>query len=577
MAIAVTHLTSGEDGDGGNTSTASITPTANALVLLAVSSGDTAAATAPSGVTGCNLTWVKIADVNEDEVGTGDINMSLWRAQGASPTTGTLSITWADAPQNSIWTVVEYTGVPVGNNGADAIEQFVTEGLFASETANSAAFSVAPSNTSAIFAAFGKNSTSAVPTAGSGYTAIGTANDDGTPSNKIFCQHALPSTPAGLAIDASSPAAVFVNNSTNGVVTTGSFTPPAGSRLWAFASISRGGTGATVTFTSSPALTWTTVEEQSTGNGVVAIGYANVSVSQAYTVTATATGSTNDQGRSIKVQVITGGESPGGVPRGVTGGETETGTVCDIVLNTTRDDSMLFAVMNDWNGNGDWAPGANQTEIYHHTASGLYDGVLWRRDGVVNIGSYTLSETSTGGQSGNVAGVEIRRAFEPADNTVTCHWDNSSATTMVAVEILEFTATTHQAAATLSGTGALTASARWTANAAAALSGAGTLAAAGVRSTFGAAALAGAGSLAAAGVREHQAAAALSGTGALTASAVSVINAAASLSGLGSLIADAPGFWSKFLPPAIAGWDPDAVAAPSGWDVEEIDPPSGWS
>jgi len=97
--------------------------------------------------------------------------------------------------------------------------------------------------------------------------------------------------------------------------------------------------------------------------------------------------------------------------------------------------------------------------------------------------------------------------------------------------------TTHYGAATLSGTGALAASAKLTLAAKATASGTGALSAAAGLVLTGTATLAGSGSLAAAGSRIIPGAATLAGTGSLAALASIIISASAILSGIGSLAA----------------------------------------
>lgn len=96
-------------------------------------------------------------------------------------------------------------------------------------------------------------------------------------------------------------------------------------------------------------------------------------------------------------------------------------------------------------------------------------------------------------------------------------------------------AITHNAAATLSGAGALSATATQTHVAAAVLSGAGALSAAATRTTFGTATLAGSGDLAASGARTTFGVATLTGAGDLAAAASQTHVAACTATGTGAL------------------------------------------
>lgn len=123
MAITAALLTSGTDTTASHTSitTASVTPTANRLVLLAVFSRATMG-TAPT-VSGCGLTWVLVA-------GSHTIDATwptfLFRAMGAAPTAGAITVTFGGgaSSNNTIWGVSEFAGVDTtGANGSGAIVQ----------------------------------------------------------------------------------------------------------------------------------------------------------------------------------------------------------------------------------------------------------------------------------------------------------------------------------------------------------------------------------------------------------------------------------------------------------------------
>lgn len=101
--------------------TSSITPSANALILVCASSVG-GLGTDLTGITGCGLTWVKINMAQGG--GLGQTNACIYRALGPSPTTGALTLTY-NAPQNgTVVSVYQFTGVPTsGTNGSGAIAQ----------------------------------------------------------------------------------------------------------------------------------------------------------------------------------------------------------------------------------------------------------------------------------------------------------------------------------------------------------------------------------------------------------------------------------------------------------------------
>lgn len=121
MAITGTQLAdnvSGADADASSYATGSFTPSANKLVLAAVYAVDLVAAAAPTGLSGNGLTWEKVDDVTV----AGIINISLWRAMGASPSTGALTATFDSAQIGCLISVSEHGGVNTGgSNGSAAV------------------------------------------------------------------------------------------------------------------------------------------------------------------------------------------------------------------------------------------------------------------------------------------------------------------------------------------------------------------------------------------------------------------------------------------------------------------------
>jgi len=123
MTIGASNLTSSYDNvDRSTYTTASVAPTANALLLLTVLSRKASTtASAPSSVTGNDLTWVKIVEV---ATANGFSNLSVWRAMGAAPSAGTISIPLGSSHAGCAWSLNEFTGVDTtGTDGAGAIVQ----------------------------------------------------------------------------------------------------------------------------------------------------------------------------------------------------------------------------------------------------------------------------------------------------------------------------------------------------------------------------------------------------------------------------------------------------------------------
>lgn len=165
MTLAVTALTGGADStDATVYTTASITPSANKLILAAITTRHSTACEVPT-VAGNGLTWVKVAD-QPDAAGR---MTSVWRAMGASPTTGTVTFTHATNHQGAVWSVCEISGVDLtGTNGSGAIGQILEQATTADP--HNAPVAVSLIN-SGVYAVFGRNANE-IATADADYTLI---------------------------------------------------------------------------------------------------------------------------------------------------------------------------------------------------------------------------------------------------------------------------------------------------------------------------------------------------------------------------------------------------------------------
>lgn len=122
MAVAAAHLVTNSSGANATSyTTASVAPTANALVLIWVAHNDT-----KPTVSGNGLTWVEVLDENL-AAETPDRRMTLFRAMGASPSAEAITIDMGAATQSRCaWSVIEFTGVDTtGTNGSGAVVQAV--------------------------------------------------------------------------------------------------------------------------------------------------------------------------------------------------------------------------------------------------------------------------------------------------------------------------------------------------------------------------------------------------------------------------------------------------------------------
>jgi hypothetical protein len=126
MAIAVTNLTSGQTTAGvTSTTTASISPATNALVIVSVYGGLNSGVAAT--VTGAGGTWVQIAYADDNGGSGGNHCVQLFRDLSASPGSGILTISFGSTSENNLgWSVDQFTGTDTtGTHGSGAVVQFV--------------------------------------------------------------------------------------------------------------------------------------------------------------------------------------------------------------------------------------------------------------------------------------------------------------------------------------------------------------------------------------------------------------------------------------------------------------------
>jgi hypothetical protein len=128
--LAITHsaLTSGTNATNLDSyATASITPTSNRLVLAAIAVTDTTTPLQPT-LTGCGLTWVEVATVAFNTIASPTYRVSVYRAMGASPSSGAVTIDLAgNVHTTCAWSIVEFDGVDTtGTNGSGAVVQSAT-------------------------------------------------------------------------------------------------------------------------------------------------------------------------------------------------------------------------------------------------------------------------------------------------------------------------------------------------------------------------------------------------------------------------------------------------------------------
>lgn len=154
MAVSCASLTSGSSStDGGPFSTASVTPSAGKLYLVAVTVVATSPAPRATAVTGLGLTWELVVDAP----GNGSRTVSIFAAIG-TPTSGSLAFTIAagSTPTACVWVVAEASGANLSGGVAGAIAQIAAERNTAT-TQSSALFPNPITAGSATFGAVGAN------------------------------------------------------------------------------------------------------------------------------------------------------------------------------------------------------------------------------------------------------------------------------------------------------------------------------------------------------------------------------------------------------------------------------------
>ncbi len=177
MAIIQNPLTA-DSTSVNNTvfTTASVTNTANRLLLLAVANSPVTDVTDPPSptVAGLGLIWEEIKSVNFSVSGANNLaNLAVFRALGAS-STGPITLTYGTTQDHVCWALSEFDGIDTGGtNGSSAIVQSEqnSAGAVNTVTATLAAFSSANNATYGASAVEFSGGTRTF-TAGSGFTEI---------------------------------------------------------------------------------------------------------------------------------------------------------------------------------------------------------------------------------------------------------------------------------------------------------------------------------------------------------------------------------------------------------------------
>ena len=123
-AVTATELTTGADGaNGASYVTASISPTANTLILAWVTNSRNSSPATPT-LSGNGLTWVQVTTVAWGTIATPTWRTTLFRAMGASPTSGAVTITVPGNATGCLWSIQQFGNVDTsGTDGSGAVVQ----------------------------------------------------------------------------------------------------------------------------------------------------------------------------------------------------------------------------------------------------------------------------------------------------------------------------------------------------------------------------------------------------------------------------------------------------------------------
>ena len=126
MPITAANLTAnGVTTNASSYTTASVTPGANTLIIVSVSNNiGTAPVTTPT-LSGNGLTYVQIDTLAWNTVASPVTRTTMFRAMGASPSAGAITIDFGGTTQNGcIWAVNQFSGTDTsGTNGSGAVVQ----------------------------------------------------------------------------------------------------------------------------------------------------------------------------------------------------------------------------------------------------------------------------------------------------------------------------------------------------------------------------------------------------------------------------------------------------------------------
>lgn len=178
MAITVNHLTSGGVGSAASSyNTASISPTANRLVVVDVVNFRAGGATLPT-VSGASMTWAQVGTYLRSST---TARVTCFAALAASPGSGALTIAFGGTNQDNCgWSITEFIDVETsGTNGANAYRNFVGGEVAANNTSLTINLAAFASTNNATHGYIRVGASVANITPGSGFSELSEVNTTG--------------------------------------------------------------------------------------------------------------------------------------------------------------------------------------------------------------------------------------------------------------------------------------------------------------------------------------------------------------------------------------------------------------
>ena len=175
MALSISQTVTGTATSSTTLSLSSWTPSANDLIIVWVAIRKTVTV---SSISGNGLTFVNVAGATRQGTQNQE-RLECWRAQGVSPTTGQITITFSGTAVAAVAVAHRIAGASaLGTNGSDAVEVAASADTGATDTASpSVSITTATANSLVIGGVSHRNQTFSV---GTGETSISLNNTIGT-------------------------------------------------------------------------------------------------------------------------------------------------------------------------------------------------------------------------------------------------------------------------------------------------------------------------------------------------------------------------------------------------------------